>query len=250
MCCLLLVFFAYSTQLCAQSKNPAASGFNETGSDPKAIAIADEVMNALGGRKAWDGTRYIQWNFFGRRTLLWDKKESMVRIEIPADSAVYLLDINKETGKIMRKGQEYTQLDSLKKFLTQAKSIWINDSYWLVMPYKLKDSGLTLKYKGEMNTQAGQAADVLELTFSGVGRTPENKYLVYVDKTSHLVVQWQYYAKYTDPQASMTTPWEDYQTQGKIKLSGGRGGNRKLSDIKVWDKVPGTAFTEFAKPKL
>jgi len=34
--------------------NPAADGFNESGSDAKAIAIADEVMKAMGGRMAWD----------------------------------------------------------------------------------------------------------------------------------------------------------------------------------------------------
>lgn len=30
--------------------NPAAEGFNEAESDAKAIAIADEVMEAMGGR--------------------------------------------------------------------------------------------------------------------------------------------------------------------------------------------------------
>ena len=50
--------------------NPAAEGFNLEASDEKAIALADEVMEAMGGRKNWDATRYIRWNFFGRRTLL------------------------------------------------------------------------------------------------------------------------------------------------------------------------------------
>jgi hypothetical protein len=248
--CLCFNLFVGLASLNGQSKNPPAPGFNEAGSDPKAIAIADQVMEAMGGRKAWDATRYIQWNFFGRRLLIWDKKAGMVRIEIPADSTIYLLDINKETGKVMRKGQEYTQVDSLKKFLTMAKSIWINDSYWLIMPFKLKDSGLTIKYKGEMNTQAGQPADVLELTFANVGRTPDNKYLVFVDKTSHLVTQWHYFAKYTDPNPTIMTPWENYQTFGKVKLSPDRGGNRKMTDVKVWDKVPTSAFTDFAKPKM
>ena len=48
-------------------ENPAAEGFNMEGSDPKAISIADEVMTAMGGRKNWNNTRYITWNFFGAR---------------------------------------------------------------------------------------------------------------------------------------------------------------------------------------
>ncbi|HHL71578.1 MAG TPA: hypothetical protein ENJ29_03615, partial [Bacteroidetes bacterium] len=46
--------------------NPPAPGFNLADSDARAIAIADEVMQALGGRRAWDKTRYITWRFFGR----------------------------------------------------------------------------------------------------------------------------------------------------------------------------------------
>ena len=55
--------------------NPAAEGFNQTNSDAQAIAIADEVMLAMGGREAWDNTRYLCWKFFGRDELIWDKWE-------------------------------------------------------------------------------------------------------------------------------------------------------------------------------
>ncbi|MEJ2086172.1 MAG: hypothetical protein P8Y44_10915, partial [Acidobacteriota bacterium] len=48
-------------------ENPPAPGFNAEASDDEAIVIADQVMEALGGRKAWDDTRYLTWNFFGRR---------------------------------------------------------------------------------------------------------------------------------------------------------------------------------------
>ena len=42
-------------------------------SDEKAVAVADEVMEALGGQSAWDNTRCLTWSFFGRRTHVWDK---------------------------------------------------------------------------------------------------------------------------------------------------------------------------------
>ena len=51
------------------------------------------------------------------------------------------------------------------------KGQWINDTYWLVMPFKLKDSGVTLKYVGDGKTQAGDDADVLAMTFKNVGVT-------------------------------------------------------------------------------
>jgi len=236
-----IVLFLLPLSIFAQ--NPPAKGFNAAGSDAKAIAIADQVMDAMGGRKAWDATRYITWNFFGRRTLLWDKKAGQVRIDIPGDNSTYIVDLNKETGQIKHKGTVMTQADSIKKYAGVAKSIWINDSYWLVMPYKLKDSGVTLKYKGEMPTEAGVASDVLELTFENVGRTPENRYLVYVDKNTHMVTQWQHFRKASDEKPGMSTPWNNYQKQGKIMLSGDRGGNRLLSDVGVLSKVPKEKFT-------
>ena len=37
--------------------NPPAPGFDEAGSGRRAVAIADLVMMAMGGREPWDETR-------------------------------------------------------------------------------------------------------------------------------------------------------------------------------------------------
>lgn len=224
--------------------NPPANGFDETNSDPEAIAIADAVMEAIGGRKNWDETHFIHWNFFGRRTLLWDKKGQRVRIDIPESNSVYLIDLSTETGKIMEGGIIQEEPDSLKKYTERGVSIWINDSYWLVMPMKLKDSGVTLKYLGQDTTSGGLQADLLQLTFESVGRTPQNKYHVFVDQESRLVTQWAYFPNATDETPRFTSPWQDYQTYGKILLSGDRG-NNKLSDIGVYQQVPDAVFENF-----
>lgn len=221
--------------------NPAAEGFNAEDSDPEAIAIADEVMVAMGGRPAWDSTRFISWNFFGFRSLLWDKQTGDVRIEVPRDSAIYLINVNQDTGRVSLRGKEVTQPDSLAKYVEQGKKIWVNDSYWLVMPYKLKDSGVTLNYVGEDTTQTGEDADVLELRFRGVGFTPQNKYQVYVTKDDKLVKQWAYYSEAALDTPNFVTPWQGYQEYDGILLAGDRG-ERDLSDISVSDSAPADAF--------
>lgn len=217
--------------------NPAAEGFNTTASDPEAIEIADEVMEAMGGRAAWDNTRYIRWTFFGRRTLLWDKQTGRVRIDVPEDSAIYLIHTNEEGGQVKIGGEEITNPDSLAKYVEQGKRMWVNDSYWLVMPYKLKDSGVTLTYVGEDSMQTGDMADVLELRFENVGFTPQNKYRVYVDKDDRLIKQWAYYSEASLDTPNFVTPWADYQEYNGIRLSGNRG-ERGLTDIAVLDSVP------------
>lgn len=240
------LFIALVTLLLAscQPKNyPAATGFNANASDAKAIQIADEVMNAMGGYKNWQNTRFFSWNFFGRRSLLWDKWTGDVRIEIPKDdeTTVILVNINDTTGKAAVNGVEITNPDTLRqKFLNRGVSIWINDSYWLVMPFKLKDSGVTLKYIGEKEVDK-KMTDQLQLTFENVGETPQHKYNVYVDRTTKLVCQWDYFSHYDEEKPRFTTPWQDYKKYGKILLSGDRG-RAKLSNIEVMKTVEAGKF--------
>ena len=212
-CCLFSCQSETSNSTDSKDENPPAEGFDLENSSPEAIKIADEVMLAMGGRKAYDETRYLFWNFFGSRTLLWDKHEGNVRIESQRDSFTVLMNIHSMEGKVKLKGEELTHPDSLSKYLDRGKSIWINDSYWLVMPYKLKDSGVTLSYIGEEKSDSLNV-DIIDLTFKNVGKTPDNKYRIYVDKETKLVSRWDFYPKATDPEPRFSTPWEGYKKYG------------------------------------
>lgn len=228
-----------ASQLGAQDENPAMPGFDAAGSDPRAIDIADDVMEALGGRDAWDDTRYLTWKFFGRRTHVWNKQSGDLRYE--NDGTVVLMNLNTKTGRVWKDGQEVTDPAARKQAIHDAESAWINDSYWMFMPYKLKDTGVTLKYLGKGTTEAGETADVLELTFEDVGRTPENKYHVYVDEESRLVTQWDYYENASDPEPRFQIPWKDWTRHGEILLSASRG-ERGHENVAVLEDVPDAVF--------
>lgn len=247
---LLFVFVALSLFACSTSKNlltkgnPPAAGFDSANSDAKAVAIADEVMTAMGGRQNYDKTRYIKFNFFGSRVHTWDKLTGDIRIDYVKEDKSILMNIHTMKGKAMLGDTLINTVHPRMATLAQqGKAHWINDAYWLVMPFKLKDSGVTLKYVGENMTQAGAKADVLAMTFKNVGVTPDNKYLVYVDKTSRLVTQWDFYANATDDEPRFQIPWEGYTQYGLIKLSGGRG-KYALTDIEVLDVLPAGTLTE------
>jgi plasmid maintenance system killer protein len=222
--------------------NTPANGFNAEGSDAKAIVIADSVMKACGGRHAWDQTRYIRWTFFNRRQLIWDKTQERVRIDFTDGSLKIRLNLKDMTGKAFENGIEVTHPDSLKKILDKGKSIWINDSYWIVMPFKLKDSGVTLKYLGKKNNYINAECDVLELTFKAVGDTPNNKYNVYVNPSSHMITQWDYYAKSTDEKPAFSMPWSDYKGIGNIMLATSRGEGRSMLPMGVYKSMPDSVF--------
>lgn len=247
-----LLFLTLSLIACKSAKttagikdqNPPAPGFLTEKSDPRAIEIADKIMQAMGGRQHWDETRYLKWNFFDRRKLLWDKWTGWVRIETTKKDLIIALNINDLQGTAWKDGQAISHPDSLFKYLDLGRKIWINDAYWLVMPFKLKDSGVALHYLGETQNDEDVPSFLLELTFEKVGVTPENKYRIWVDKTTFLVNQWAYFKSAVDEKPSIQNPWKDYFKVGKILLSGNRGEKRKLTEIEAPEKVPENIFRD------
>ena len=228
----------------AVSNNPAAEGFNQANSDPAAVELADSIMVAMGGWKNWQDTRYISWNFFGFRNLVWDKHQQLARIESLRDSITFVVDLKNLSGKVWVKDQLITEPDSLKKMLQKAKSIWINDSYWLVMPFKLKDTGVTLKYLGEDILMNGDRCNLLQMTFEDVGDTPQNKYLVYVDLKDNLVKQWAYFSNSTQDSANFVRPWDNYKKYGKIWLSANRSDSSGPRNVTVAQTLKEKLFTD------
>jgi len=226
--------------------NPALPGFNAVESDEKAVEIADAVMKSMGGRTAWDNMKTLSWNFFGARKLIWDKPSGNVKIDVlnSPDSIKISLNLNDTTKMSLEmKGEKVNHPDSLSKFRRFGNSVWINDAYWVVMPFKLKDSGVTLNYIREDTTLVGESAHVLQLTFAGVGDTPQNKYEIYVSKERSLVAQWAYFRDTNQEQANFNLPWDDYKDYNGLLLATERG-NRDITELKVTD-APGPGVFSF-----
>lgn len=224
--------------------NPPSPQFNLSGSDEKAISLADQVMEASGGRKNWDNAHFISWVFAGRRTHYWDKWTGNIRIESSADSTIYLMNINTMQGKVKKANKIVDAPEQLTELLKNGKSMWINDSYWLVMPFKMKDDGVTLKYIGQENTKSGRPAEVVSMTFEKVGDTPDNKYLVYIDQESKLVSEWAFFKDSQQDTANFVMPWNNYQKYGNLLLSSDRD-RLQLTEISVEENMPDSIFSDF-----
>ena len=112
---------------------------------------------------------------------------------------------------------------------------------------KLKDSGVTLKYVGQDTTLSGTPSDVVMLTFQNIGDTPQNKYHIWIDGETKLVSQWAYFRDANDTTSRFTLPWNDYNSYGKVLLSGNRG-ERSLTEINVLKEVPEGVFESFEVP--
>lgn len=229
--------------------NPGAEGFNLAGSDNMALQVADSLVKYHGGRAAWDNTAFLTWNFFGARTLHWDKLNSRVRIDVPKDNAVYILDYSGEelAGRVRKLGNEVTDPEALATDLKAANSMFINDAFWLVHQFKLKDKGVTLKYAGEarVDPQAQRPSHIIDQTFDGVGDTPQNRYRLYVDKVTYRINTWQFFRNAEDTEPAIETPWLGYRPYGNIVLSNDRGGRFQLTNVSVKKRVDEQLFSEF-----
>jgi len=208
------------------------------------IVVADQVILAMGGEESWNNLNYISWTFFGSRHLVWDKKNGRVRIESPMDSSIYLIDLKTKEGRFKKGNMETTDSKILGDRMNRAEGIWINDMYWLFMPFKLNDEGVNLKYLREDSVE-GNLTSVLEMTFAGVGITPENKYEIFVDQSDHLVKQWTFYESSDDSVAYATWPWDNYQQYGNLLLSAERSDNKGPSNVRVYDTLDDEIFTTF-----
>ncbi|MEM6395872.1 MAG: hypothetical protein AAF741_05960 [Bacteroidota bacterium] len=225
--------------------NPPAEGFDLEGSDPLAIAIADSVMVAHGGRKAWDRARYFSFNFVGARHLVWDRYLGRVRITSNNDSTIYVYDDRTGEGAAKVEGKVITDSTALAEAMERAKGIMINDTYWLVFPYKLKDSGTTLTYVGEVDSDPLKESPsyVIDLTFEQVGNTPFNRYRIFVDRESHLINTWQFYRNAEDEEVSYETPFNNYREVSGLLISDDRGERIKLLDVEILEEVDEAVFS-------
>lgn len=225
--------------------NPPAAGFDLEGSDPEAIAIADSVMAAHGGRAAWDKARYFSFNFFGVRHLIWDRYEQRVRITSDRDSSVLIYHSKTGTGEAIVNGEIVTDPAALSEAMTRAEGAMINDTYWLVFPFKLKDSGVTLTYVGEVDAdpEAGKPSYVIDLTFREVGNTPQNRYRVFVDQESYLINTWQFFRQAQDEEATIQTPFNNYREISGLLISDDRGDRFQLQDVVILDRVEEGTFS-------
>ncbi len=127
-----------------------AAAFAEEQRNPKAVELARGVLDAMGGEEAWASTRFLRFNFFGFRLHHWDRHTGRHRLEGKSregDSYVVLHDVNTREGTVVVGGKEASGEDKAQ-WLERAYGAWINDSHWLLMPYKLLDPGVNLACDG------------------------------------------------------------------------------------------------------
>jgi hypothetical protein len=189
--------------------------------DSKAKEVAEKTIQAMGGMDNWMKVGAIRFNFVVESAgapahaakHLWDHKNGRDHVEgstKDGKTMVAWINLKDKTGAAWTDGKKL-EGDELKQAMDWAFGRWVNDTYWLMMPMKMLDSGVTRKYEGEK-----EGHDVLHLSFGKVGLTPGDQYWAYINKTTGLMDKWEYHLEGGDKGSWNWTEWNSY---GNIKLS-------------------------------
>jgi hypothetical protein len=148
-------------------------------------------------------------------------------------------------GRVWVDGAEVTGEDAAP-LLQGANRAHINDSYWLVMPFKWTDPGVQARYLGErIHEPSGEPWEVVELSFDAVGLTPQNMYHAWIDPETGRMGRWEHFS---NPDANPSpSDWTDWTTIGPLTLALNRrsGGEVRLffSQLLAAESVPPGAFS-------
>lgn len=117
----------------------------------------------------------------------------------------------------------------------KAYARWVNDSYWLLAPLKIRDKGVKVEAGGPKD-MGGTSMETINLSFDSVGLTPTDRYVFYIDPQTKLPKAWDYMP--ADGKGMQAT-WEKFQDFGGLMLATEHNFNGKtirLTDIKVTTK--------------
>ena len=253
---------SFMVLLCAAMGSPpvaqgsAPAGFDPSQSDAKAIEIADAVLEAIGA-DAWSEVRFLKFQYskvqgekiLSQRTHYWDRKIGRSRLEAETSKtkrkAVVIVDHETKAGEAAIDGKPVAEAQS-GKIIQNALKYWLEDSLWVITPFRLKEPGSRLRYEGEK--VAGPITyDMITAQFVD---NPEVKYRFYVNRDTKMFDSMAFVLKGRNvtPVAFNWVEWSDIAGM-KFSLKKNQSGGEVdilISDIEVFDSMPATAFTSTA----
>ena len=246
----------------ATQTTPAA--FDASKSDAKAIEIADQVITAVGGEAAWAKARQISFTekiiLDGQEKIVvhhdWDRWNGRHRYEKqdPASKVevmvAYELFGDAAFGKI--DGKDDIPRETVGVLKGEAQQRIALDSFTLLLPFKLKDPGVTLKYVEERADPADPTKpvyDVIRMSFdAGVGLSPGDVYYVVVEKQSKLIKHIEMVSAGKPDDQRVGYSFQDWQDVNGLKLSlkrqniGYAGEVLQFSDVKIATEINDNLF--------
>ena len=141
----------------------------------QADALAYNMLNAL-DYNAYKNTNYIEWTFKRRHHFEWKKNENICDV-FWKDYKVRLDLKNHSKSEVYVHGFKL-EGETADEILEKGLSYFNNDSFWLVAPYKVFDTGTERRLVTLPNNEKA-----LLITYNSGGSTPGDSYLWLLEKS-------------------------------------------------------------------
>lgn len=223
-----------------------------------AAAIAARAFDVMAG-PAWESARYIEFSFAAERggkvvatsPQRWDRYTGDYRVSgtnREGKNFLVVMNINTRKGRAWLDGAEVADASEL---LTTGYRRFINDTYWLLMPLKMRDPGVKLEFVESKTNACGATHDILKLSFDqGVGLTSGDQYWAWVNRDSGLVDYWEMLLQGSKDSTRDRSILRNYERIGGLLLSTVREFEKTegprtrilLQNVKILSSVPSGAF--------
>ncbi len=195
--------------------------------DAKAEAAVSRMLDKMGGPDAPYAVDSIAFTFAverdgkvgSSRRHVWRPKTGDHTVSGTGKDGVAFStewNIHTKKGTATRGATALTGAD-LAAALEKAWQMWVNDTYWLLMPYKLRDKGVHLAWDGE-GSAGGKTYDKVKVTFDKVGLTPGDTYWAWIARDTSLMERWSFVLEGQQPPPS-EFEWKDWKAYGPLWLS-------------------------------
>lgn len=227
--------------------------------------VHHQVMQSMGGEDAWDRARFLSFRWLveregevvSERRHAWDRHEGLYRLEweVEGSEILALFDVERveededfgklPEGRAWRDGRELEDA-SRDTLLAGAYRSFINDTYWLLMPYKWEDPGVHAEYEGRQTLPDGREYEVVHLSFDDDVGITTDRYWGYVDPETGRMAAWRFHLEGQEAPGPIIW-WEEWRQVGPIQLSALRRVEEgpatiRFEDLRASTEVPEGAF--------
>jgi hypothetical protein len=215
--------------------------------------LARRAIDALGG-PAWEKARYFEFTFNvyrgGERATSfpqrWDRTAGNYRVsgrDPKQNDFVVIMNTNTKKGRAWLNGEEVHD-SRLDETLALGYRRFQNDTFWLLMPLKLTETGVHRSAEGERTDSCGRTWDLVKMTFE----PPADTYWAWINRDTGIVEEWDMRlqgAPADDPPVQVM--FHDFAHHNGLLISTSREVRNKnqivkLEDLKVSSEVPKGAF--------
>lgn len=170
----IIVFFTLPTLLLfaflyLRYNEPLPSGEQGKAADE----LATTMLKSL-DYQAFKNTSYLAWSFKNMHYYKWNKADNIC--EVRWKHVKVILNLNNTAASDVYIDNNIYNGQDRQKLINRATDYFNNDSFWLVAPYKVFDSGVERRI-----VQIKDNKDALLVTYTSGGSTPGDSYLWHLD---------------------------------------------------------------------